>query len=133
MSYQIRFVFSDVTQLAGYQAASENCPSWKAAKIEKKNKELIEKEKVSLIQFPISKRGNRAVHVSFRHLYLFSTAIGIQVCPLFNVAFQLPLLSYSSTHSGSACKVGFTTSKCGSIFSLSICGMTECLTVKLGC
>ena len=45
--YEICFVFPDVTQLAGYQAVSENCPLWKAAKIEKKNKELVEKEKVS--------------------------------------------------------------------------------------
>ena len=65
MSYKIRFMFSDVTQLAGYQAASENCPSWKAAKIEKKNKELVEKEKVSLIKCTLNKRVNTAASLAF--------------------------------------------------------------------
>ena len=41
-------MFVDVTQLPGYQPVLEGCVAWKAALIEKKNKELVEKEKVSL-------------------------------------------------------------------------------------
>ncbi|KAK2180827.1 hypothetical protein NP493_425g05029 [Ridgeia piscesae] len=39
----------DVTQLPGYQPVLEGCVAWKAALIEKKNKELVEKEKERLV------------------------------------------------------------------------------------
>lgn len=39
----------DVTRLAGYQPVPQNCALWKVALIEKKNKELVEKEKERLV------------------------------------------------------------------------------------
>lgn len=43
-------VFTDVTQLPGYQPVPENCPQWKRAMIEKKNAQLLEEAKKEIAQ-----------------------------------------------------------------------------------
>lgn len=43
------FIFLDVTKLPGYQEIPLNCPTWKQALIEKKNKQLEEDATVNCL------------------------------------------------------------------------------------
>ena len=62
-----RFDLTDPTALPGYQEVPDNCPAWKKAMIEKKNKELEENAKV---------RGLRGkIHITCRGKKIFKFSL----------------------------------------------------------
>ncbi len=53
----------DPRTLPGYQEVPDNCPTWKKAMIEKKNKELEDKAKVGQIQSDLSITTTHTTHI----------------------------------------------------------------------